>query len=912
MYNWQTVNKNGWSYQEDNMNSHYIAFRMDSLPDLSSPRFQYLGERSQDRKNELLKKQLQMIKRIHDLEGNWSVSLRYRREEQGINLYVIFRKSFYGNYDSLIEENEISALNNLLPEEYSFSRCKHEELLELFGTESFFYGAEILKKEEILEGNIQSYYSPEMFAGISGDYKVVASALMQCPIKTTIDITLVATEFLLDEKQWINNLFQQLKEVQQGERIKNDEGRTLKQFDPIPMFSGYADNAKKMLEKYAGDRMFLSSVRVFSSEEITPVCNALISGTLKNQPQILRCRYGEKAFEKMIRAYQNVDISILNHTRLWMEEQMPYRAQRLNRLYSAEEISHLFRIPLSIESHFPGFHLDTGLGTSGNKRKAHLAIEIGNYIDEGISSDNKAEFSAQQLAKHALIVGVPGSGKTTAMFNILHQLWSDNKTTAIPFIVMEPAKTEFRALKTVDIFRNDMLVFSLGDDRTSPFRFNPFDVLPGIPLERHISRLNACFIGAFDLFDPLPLLLDQAIRRTYMEKGWFEDSIGGEEGVETPTLTDLCRNVEYIIDHSGFDTKMISDFKASLLQRLNSLRRGSKGRMLDTKHSIPMDELMKKPVILELDALNEDEKSLMMMFMLSYVFEYCKVQRKSGSLFKHLLVVEEAHNLIGKASSSDGRANPKEQTINLFVNMLAEMRALGEGILIADQLPTAIAPQAVKQTNVKILMRVTARDDREEIGNTMDLTEAEMKNVVHFKTGHAYIFHEEMDKVRMVRMVNYKGIHQVEEPPSDQEMHEMMKGYIMDHPDIYLPFEECKQCCSFCTSRVRSQAQQFCEWFFREEGEGTLHELSKADMLNKKGFGDNKVSISFCKKCILGINQEAKRLIAQYGSIDKRFPLCAFFHMKNIKKELFDQCKDCPCSEQEQNHILKLLNNIGG
>ena len=36
--------------------------------------------------------------------------------------------------------------------------------------------------------------------------------------------------------------------------------------------------------------------------------------------------------------------------------------------------------------------------------------------------------------------------------------------------------------------------------------------------------------------------------------------------------------------------------------------------------------------------------------------------------------------------------------------------------MIADQLPTAIAPQAVKQTNVKILMRVTAKDDREEMG----------------------------------------------------------------------------------------------------------------------------------------------------------------------------------------------------
>ena len=66
----------------------------------------------------------------------------------------------------------------------------------------------------------------------------------------------------------------------------------------------------------------------------------------------------------------------------------------------------------------------------------------------------------------------------------------------------------------------------------------------------------------------------------------------------------------------------------------------------------------------------------MMMFILSFVFEYCKSKRKSGMPLKHLLVVEEAHNLIGAANSSDGRANPKEHTIQLFINMLAEMRAL--------------------------------------------------------------------------------------------------------------------------------------------------------------------------------------------------------------------------------------------
>ena len=99
--------------------------------------------------------------------------------------------------------------------------------------------------------------------------------------------------------------------------------------------------------------------------------------------------------------------------------------------------------------------------------------------------------------------------------------------------------------------------------------------------------------------------------------------------------------------------------------------------MLDTKHSIPAEELMQRPVVLELDSLNGDEKALIMMFLLTYVFEYCKVNRKSGSPLKHMLLVEEAHNLIGASGGSEYRADPKSKTIELFVNMLAEMRALG-------------------------------------------------------------------------------------------------------------------------------------------------------------------------------------------------------------------------------------------
>jgi hypothetical protein len=63
-----------------------------------------------------------------------------------------------------------------------------------------------------------------------------------------------------------------------------------------------------------------------------------------------------------------------------------------------------------------------------------------------------------------------------------------------------------------------MLIFTLGDESASPFRFNPMELLPGIKTESHISRLQACFAGAFDLFDPLPIFPEQAVCPEFEQK----------------------------------------------------------------------------------------------------------------------------------------------------------------------------------------------------------------------------------------------------------------------------------------------------------------------------------------------------------------------------------------------------------
>jgi hypothetical protein len=403
------------------------------------------------------------------------------------------------------------------------------------------------------------------------------------------------------------------------------------------------------------------------------------------------------------------------------------------------------------------------------------------------------------------------------------------------------------------------------------------------------------------------LLLDKAIRQTYEAKGWFDDSLGGEPGLEAPTMADLCRQANLIIESAGYSHELRDNFNAALFQRLDSLRRGSKGRMLDTRQSIPFDLLMQRPVILELDALNEDEKALLMMFILTFVYEYAKATRRSGSLLRHVLVVEEAHNLIGRGEqgSSEFRANPKEQAIRLFVRMLAEMRALGQGILIADQLPTALAPEAMKQTNLKVLMRMTAMDDRVEMGNTMDLEESHLKDVTHFKSGQAYVFLEDWDRVRRLQTTSFKREHGLEEPPDDDTIGGLMDHFEGQRPTLFMPFPECSVGCRQCNRRVRSQAERFVRPLTSSGVSHIEHAVSE----------DDPRWATVCRTMRLKAMAEAARIQETYGTVDPAFPFCAYVHLLNAIPDTFEACSselaDCDCNKLGRDNMFQAMLQVG-
>lgn len=894
---WPDGDPDGWAYELTHRYVDVIVFELPRIPNFAEPRFSDLGSSLEDRRTEVARRQLQMLRQLHALGNSCGISLRLCKDKNKIRLFVLVRAPSHNEMET---EQLARRIFSTFPKEYNLQRVTPTNAVswELATDLSHVQVISTLAKpEEQYHANTWPYfYVANLWQSqATNDLETLCRAILQFEGKVVVDITVIPTEWGGNERAWVDQHIKRMRQALNGERFQSsNDGQVFKVFDPIPGLRTPVENYENLIKRYDQSRLFICAFRVLASEEPFNITQSLISSATRSKAQVITLKVGEAEFDEELHSARIVDITPKTRSNWWhITDPLPYRAQRLHRIADIDEIASFWRFPIPVRSGYPGFELDIGdAGGHYGRRDAASKLSLGTFTDDTAKAGISAEFDLQGLAKHGLVVGVPGSGKTTTMFNLLHQLWAgENNENPIPFIVLEPAKTEYRALKTISEFTNDLLVFTLGDERISPFRFNPFQVPDGIPVESHISRLNACFMGAFNLFDPLPLLLDRAIRQTYEANGWYDDSLGGESGLITPTLSDLCKQAEIVINSSGYSDKLRDDFNAALLQRLESLRRGSKGRMLDTRKSVSFDLLMNNPVILELDSLNEDEKALMMMFVLTFVYEYAKANRRSGSPLRHVLVVEEAHNLIGRGEGggSEFRANPKAIAIRLFTRMLAEMRALGQGILIADQLPTALAPEAVKQTNLKVLMRMTARDDREEIGNTMDLDEAALKSVTRFKSGQALVYIEEWDRVRQIQTPDFKKHYQVEEPPEDHELSEQMAGFEEDRPEMYMPYAECPIGCKTCNRRVRSQAERFVRPLVGKGITNIAYSVKDGDPLRS----------TVCKAFKAKIARESLQIRAKYSQVDPLLPFCAYVHLLNLSPENTEACQreqqGCDC-----------------
>lgn len=500
--------------------------------------------------------------------------------------------------------------------------------------------------------------------------------------------------------------------------------------------------------------------------------------------------------------------------------------RNLNYLVDARAAATVFRFPVNTRGGIPGIRVKQQ-APEFHPGPIHLTVPKGHISIGKLSNSGEFSVKAESFKKHALITGFTGSGKTVTVLNLLHQFWIDCN---IPFLVIESAKQEYRGLMGVEGFddTNNLRIYTLGNEVCAPFRFNPFELLPGVRVEAHISRLQTCFEGALPPIGPLASLIYETLINVYKKTGWQLTDHYPQNGEKVrrsfPTMSDFAQGVEELIKLRGYAGEVLNNLKAAISGRIKPLTMGSKGKMFNTQRSNPpSDELFRIPTILELNDLNQDDKALVVMFLLTLLREYREIAASRDGKLKHITVVEEAHNVLenvqSKGSAEGGSADTRYKAVQAFCNMLAEIRALGEGLIIADQSPEKLAPDAMRNTNVQIAHQLRDSTDREAIAKAMIMDEEQRDFLGKLEPGNAAVFVTGLQKATFIKISEYYpneeekkrlkigesqqdrktrlqkvfrgvGFDLVSDSRLKQYMKELTKSYF----ELELPFEECKFC----------------------------------------------------------------------------------------------------------------------
>ena len=367
---------------------------------------------------------------------------------------------------------------------------------------------------------------------------------------------------------------------------------------------------------------------------------------------------------------------------------------------------------------------------------------------------------AGELNRHCLTVGLTGSGKTNTLKSLLY---SFSVNSHLPYMVIEPAKKEYWELYKMGF--TDLQIYSVGSHEpyAVPLCINPFErvkttqpdgSIRTIPIQTHIDFIYAAFKASFIMYTPMPYVLERAIYEIYEDCGWdIKEDTNAYGNDIYPTIEDLYFKIPQVVTDMGYDQRMRNDLIGSLGARINSLRLGSKGDTLNIAHSYPIDRLFSGNTIIELEDIGDDDvKAFIISLLLVNLLEYRRIQPDSQLEIKHITLIEEAHRLLKNVQSGSGEnADPRGAAVEFFCNMLAELRSKGQGFIVADQIPSKLAPDLIKNTNLKIVHRTVDKEDRELIGGAMHMTEEQIESLSSLRQGVAAIYSEGDNRPKLVK-----------------------------------------------------------------------------------------------------------------------------------------------------------------
>jgi hypothetical protein len=690
-------------------------------------------------------------------------------------------------------------------------------------------GCEIVRREEAInplhppEFNDRvpfRYYSIQSFEPDNrNDYLALDRVLSNIPEPVVVDIQVQPTDVSAE----MSNHAEYLSRLHSINRVWDDEedgGRAFRDdFDDKPGWGPARDDSIKPLryrdpqadEILRSQQRFHETLRrphlLFHIIALagTPAVSQLVASFLAESAfeagsyRLRSFARGAPEFKEALLRVKSASLNPANPHWSFFDDAKSYSGfSRLSRVASVDELAGVFRMPMAslVSPNCIRKNTDPNI-ENGGPNIIHGYDQETTGMPRGISK--------RKMCSHLFVCGATGFGKSTAIISLILQIHKHR----IPFVVIEPVKTEYRNLKTlrndpdkdVQQLAEELEIYTPGDESVSPFRLNPLEIRPGLSIDEHAGNLLSCFMAAMPVSGPLPALLGEALERVYED---FPDMNN------PPTINDLIATSQRVLEEKGYSSETRSDIMTALEVRLGIFTRLSPGKVFQCKNSVPgIDHLMKVPAIIEFDKFPQKQVCLPILFLLTSFREYFKTvpQKRHKNNPRYVIIIEEAHNIVGSnshSSPSPDVADPASAASEYVCRMLSELRALGVMIVIVDQFPALIAAEVIKSTVSKLAFNQVAKDDREELAAAMLLGHTGAEDLARLKTGEAFFFTEGYDRSRRLSTINVHDQFDLSMPPPNNRI----LPYI-EHDDWFVQATSERTLCEL--TQIREEMDRFDE-----------------------------------------------------------------------------------------------------
>lgn len=280
-----------------------------------------------------------------------------------------------------------------------------------------------------------------------------------------------------------------------------------------------------------------------------------------------------------------------------------------------------------------------------------------------------------ELLRHIFILGPTGTGKSTLLLNLLVQV----QAAGVPFMVFD-FKRNYRTLLAAPA-HDDLVVFTVGR-QTAPLQLNALQPPEGVEFEEWAEALADSISTSY--------LLLQGARNVLKESLLAAQRAHGTGA----TLVHAHALLQAELDGSRSGSRRYGWLESST-RSMEELTKGSFGRALNTPGAQNVDELLRHPVVFELQGFGDDQKRFFCLFFLQGVLLLRKNATAAREQLQHILVFDEGHNVFP-------RERPGE--VSVPARLAREVREYGEAIIAATQ-QADVSESLIANSGFKFILR---------------------------------------------------------------------------------------------------------------------------------------------------------------------------------------------------------------